>query len=254
MKKKKGLTLTEILIAIAVVGVIAVVSGMIINTNIRKTEIETKLKQTISVLNRALYRAITDNGPAYTWNAVINKDSSSRDRFEYFNKYLMPYLHILKPPKVTSLQELGYPNGIKQANGGTWSIVGENYKDKMIFLNDGTIILNTVFSASCTNKNCSNTTITSVQHTIDINGPKGPNVYGKDVFNYSVNLISDVPTFHMAGTLYFDANSYETTGEVTIGEYSRSTLIANCKGQGFYCGALIEKNGWKIPNDYPLKL
>ena len=27
-----------------------------------------------------------------------------------------------------------------------------------------------------------------------------------------------------------------------------------CKKSGIYCGWLIERNGWKVPNDYPLSL
>ena len=27
-----------------------------------------------------------------------------------------------------------------------------------------------------------------------------------------------------------------------------------CKKSGIYCGWLIERNGWKVPNDYPIKI
>lgn len=34
---------------------------------------------------------------------------------------------------------------------------------------------------------------------------------------------------------------------------TRESLINGCKNGGKYCAALIQENGWKIPDDYPVK-
>ncbi len=77
---------------------------------------------------------------------------------------------------------------------------------------------------------------------VDINGPQKPNTISKDIF--VMNLRGDNSTFEMYGSR-FSVNHLMTVG------------IWACPNKGSslnnsaYCGALIQKHGWKIPDDYP---
>ena len=70
---------------------------------------------------------------------------------------------------------------------------------------------------------------------VDINGISGPNMYGKDVFEFYITNDG--------------VKLYGTTR-------SDSDLKRNCSKSldmsdaGKLCGALIQRNGWKIPDDY----
>ena len=69
----------------------------------------------------------------------------------------------------------------------------------------------------------------------DINGPKFPNLLGKDVFVFNVDLNKEVIV------------PYGTDASV-------SALNSNCsKGSpsGVYCAAKIVRDGWEIKDDYP---
>ena len=73
---------------------------------------------------------------------------------------------------------------------------------------------------------------------IDINGKKN-NIWGKDAFIFQINK----------STGRFEAYN--------IREKSEDVLKQNCyelqNGGGRNCAALIQKNGWKIPKDYPIR-
>lgn len=65
---------------------------------------------------------------------------------------------------------------------------------------------------------------------VDINGTKAPNEFGKDVFIFGIDTSK--------GTLYVQGTS----------------SIELCKNSTNFCGALIYNNGWKVPEDYPIRL
>ena len=100
MKKKKGFTLSEVLITLTVIGIIAAITINILNTNAREAEVETKLKRMVGILNMALFRASIEHGPSYTWQ------ESDSDIFN--EKYLIPNLRLIKPPIAQSLSDIGY--------------------------------------------------------------------------------------------------------------------------------------------------
>ncbi len=240
-KKKKGFTLAEVLITLVVVGIIASITIMIINSNVRKAEIETKLKRNVSILNSALYRATADYGPSYTWRETGTE--------AFNNKYLIPNLITLKPPTKKTLQELGYKGTIKDPNGNIYQY--NNRNEKKIFLNDGTIILHTINVVPSMEIKQH----ISVTYVIDINGPKGPNVMGRDVFILEVDLLETSPYVKMYGMNGVNIIEDENGGyRLERVEYPKSQIITVCKNQGNYCGALIQKNSWKVPQDYPIKI
>ena len=247
MKKKKGFTLAEILITLTVIGIIAAITISILAENGRKTEVETKLKKTISVLNNALLRATIDYGAISSW-PELNSSSSATSTTNFMAKYIVPY--VITTRAITTnqdgltMEDLGYkdPN-IRTPKGAIYGAQGQ-YTAKLprIFFNDGTVILRLTTS----------TGTNTINYLVDTNGPKGPNVMGKDVFRFALEGRMENPTIIMDGLIKVTKNN--TTGEYTFTERSIDDLEEECADSGAYCGALIQKQGWKITSDYPIKM
>jgi len=72
------------------------------------------------------------------------------------------------------------------------------------------------------------------QVIIDINGQKGPNRYGKDIFIFAINFNNNVVKANCQGKdmVYINNN-------------------CNINGSGACCAAKIIKDGWQIKDDYP---
>ncbi len=242
MKNKKGFTLAEVLIVLAVIGIIAAITINIINTNIREAEVEAKLKKTVAVLNGAIRKATIDHGASYSWAEMRNPNNLDQNVFGVLNKYIAPYIMTLKPMEELTLKELGYSQNIKNPNGGNFTLAGTiTSKRPRIFLNDGTILLNIQYYAY------------SYTMVVDINGRKGPNVAGRDVFVLGVDTTKEVPYVKMLQNQRYSSND-PITGEKVYTQAPRDSLISSCKLNGAYCGQMIEMNSWKIPSDYPVKI
>ena len=78
---------------------------------------------------------------------------------------------------------------------------------------------------------------------VDINGLKGSNIIGVDVFSYYLNTSGAAKT-----------NFWGLTGtNVSRENLLNDTRGCNRDGSGQYCGALIQYDGWEIKDDYPYK-
>ncbi|MDR1167977.1 MAG: hypothetical protein LBK53_03685 [Heliobacteriaceae bacterium] len=87
-----------------------------------------------------------------------------------------------------------------------------------------------------------NSNLTSQLMDIDINGSKAPNKYGIDQFRFQ----SDKRLF-----------GYQYSPSVAAEEWTadfRAAAKKACETYPKSCSALIISDGWKIPDDYPVKL
>ena len=87
---------------------------------------------------------------------------------------------------------------------------------------------------------------------IDLNGYKKPNRLGKD--NFFVVLWKDTGKVDFYHSCDSDGEKYVTR---SISVLKNGTGCANRYGcnnndaQGWWCGALIQAQGWQITDDYP---
>ena len=246
MKNKTGFTLSETLITLSVIGIIAAITIPILAENGRRSEVETKLKKTISVLNNALMRASVDYGAISSWPELNTEQATSPTNF--MGKYIAPYVQttrvITNNSEGLTLEDLGYKDKkIQSPSGGPVPFIpaGDPPLPRIFFL-DGTVILRLVTSSG-TN---------SINYLVDVNGPKGPNVIGRDIFAFALEGRLATPTVLMYGLREIKKDN--TTGKYNIKDRSIEDLKENCADTGQYCGALIQQNGWKIPRDYPVKI
>ena len=235
--KKSAFTLAEVLITLGIIGVVAALTIPSVIINYQKKETVTKLKKVYTTLSNAAEMSIAENGDMKGWDWTL----AQTDVDKFVETYYVPYL---------SVSEKKWPNENYRIYNLAGRLVISNYSQLIsVILSNGQII------------------IFKVAHDTgymwifaDINGTKGPNRVGKDVF-----------VFDGRNHAQRDSNKYYIKFWGQSDLWGRANLIGNnitentpntggygCSKEnkygyysGFYCGALIMLDGWKISDDYP---
>ena len=95
---------------------------------------------------------------------------------------------------------------------------------------------------------------THLQISIDINGDRDPNRFGRDVFVFSIFPFSEQSRGKVVPGTNDQCGNGAIHNELTRDQLTTSGC-ATCKsdytGYGYGCAALIMKDGWQIKKDYP---
>jgi len=231
--KKKAFTLAEVLITLAIIGVVAAITIPSIVANHQKRTLETQFAKAYRTLQTAFNLAASQHGSIETWDWQETYTEEDRDNF--VKKYLSSYLNVAK---FCSAKERGTkcsPDVThKWKNGGTHSNWNKQPSPRII-LADGTVILALL-----------NATAGAMSLYVDLNGAKKPNVIGKDTFHFTCFSYSG--EFLPTGINGSDFDS-------EAGEYTKNTyevIKSSCAdgGSGLDCSALIVMDGFKINYDW----
>ena len=185
MKRLKGFTLAEVLITLAIIGVVAAISIPSVISNSQQQEFKTGLRKAVSVLNSAI-----------TMNMALDGESPY-DNANLFG-YLTRHMSVLKT--TTDLNTLYYTIS-KHDNGGTWhnaafyttdgmrfELRAGNYQTNYLPLHENPNIFvcssdyREEVETNCggcgsygLNSNTDNTTKPPCLVVVDVNGDKKPN-------------------------------------------------------------------------------
>ena len=156
-------------------------------------------------------------------------NQNNLDTITYFNKYWKPYL--TNSEICSSAIGCGYDTDQpwKYRNNKkfeSWAIItsSQNKFKRLLFRFKNKIVFYPLASGG---------TNFDFYLVIDINGPEGPNLFGKDVFMFSV---------------------YDTEGiRPYCGNADNTQVNNNCSLNdiGTCCAEKIKRDGWKIKDDYP---
>lgn len=223
---KQAMTLVEILIALGIIGVISALTITILINNYEKAQTATALEKAFNTLSNAMKKSEIDNGPATSW--YLAAEWSSKESIAFWKTYFIPYLSINKTCSADEYTECWASNN-KYLDGTSLSR-GSSF-GPYVLLSDGTAIF---FGGICNSYGIID---------VDINGFKNPNVFGKDIFEMILYYPIDKLVFNGCG------NCSRTT--ILSKDYDRTCNKSPGSNRGIYCGQLIQKDGWKIANDYP---
>ena len=253
--KKCAFTLAEVLITIGIIGVVAAITIPNLITAYEKKVAVENLKKANSVLAQALkfYTAETGEDAASNFDATLSAK-------EYAEKYFVPYLKVSKICTKMS-------DGCWRTEDfyGYYDLAGNKMTDTVpysIILHNGMVIGFNEISGYSYLKTI----------VVDVDGQKRRNVMGKDVFSfypYNKAYHCNEPSFDFdsfPNGLYPGGFANCGVPHVTysIDELINSTeMLRSCNknasnggggkrpGVGQACAAVIFKNGWKMPSNYP---
>lgn len=204
--KIKGFTLAEVLITLVIIGVIAAITVPTIITGTRKSEFSARLKKFYGTISQAQIRASALGDSWEIWCDDTSKeyDTSTKTTEEFAKKYLLPHIVTLKS---------GVENG-----------------KYTIYLNDGTSFY--LMKEQC------------IHFVYDVNGPKRPNVSGRDIyrFNYCPSSIDRT---------LIDANPGIILAYSWQSGKTRAEAVTACKTNPDTCSKLLLMDGWQYSKDYP---
>ena len=260
---KKGFTLAEVLITLGVIGVVAAMTLPTLIQNYKKTVYVNQLKKSYSMWEQTFQKIMADDGVqklSYTsvWaskgsaHCMSSNGSNSYEtdiNCEKFVTNLGKYLKIIGVEK--------YGNKVNKLGGGT---PYNNENNNSFVLSDGTMIW---FDAFFTTNPKSTDVCNQIKGFggsmcsyagdiyIDVNGKRGPNTYGRDIFRF---------TFSDEGKLYpyygkddalrthvaaLESNMvYWQKNPNMCGTPDSGVIGSNVIGWG--CAARIMENSWKM--------
>ena len=220
---QKGFTLSEVLITLGIIGVVAAITIPGLITNYRKHVAATTLEKSISTLNQTIKLSENENGELETWDKSLHQE-------EFIDKYFRPYIKIMQT--CNPITKCGYKSQTpwKNLTGAAAGIYGNpNHRGRTPFIAMDGILYTFGFINDGGAPDSNNDKII----IIDINNSRGPNQFGKDIFFL---YRKDEASIYPYGA---DKSSKEIRNDCSK------------NGQGLYCAAWIRENGWKIPSDYP---
>lgn len=181
--RKTAFTLAEVLITLGIIGVVAAMTlPTLLSRNDEKVAIN-KLKKIYSVMSQAYLMSVNDNGYADAWHV---DNGFSENTAKQLAPYIVPYLKVLKECG-TERGCLGYTKNVNRLNGEEHNTDYESDKRyyKLILADGSYIWLRTASGQYCkTNERGYSDGCARI--FIDVNGPKGLNTAGIDIFSFVI--------------------------------------------------------------------
>jgi len=230
--------LAEVLITLAIIGVIAAITIPSIVANHQKKTLETQFAKAYRTLQQATSLAIAEHGSMDTWD--WSDADTNEKKEEFVKKYLVPYMNVVKfCPSEKPQAGMCFPDEpILNLNGTNHGNLGaKTHKQVQMVLADGANITLQIYP------NCFAQQSFCMSLCMDSNGFKKPNVYGYDYhcYRYFPQTGEIAPR-----NLHIDGTYDEQTGRFEKRDYE--TISQKCKDEkdGYYCAAKIIMDGFKI--------
>ena len=228
--RKSAFTLAEVLITLAIIGVVAAMTIPTLISNYQKKVVENKLSYFYSSMNQAIRLSEIENGDKKYWfdNSAGNLTDEDGNSIEYtskqsiwFDTYLAPYLKIIKKDiKPDSEVHYYFPNGT------VLRIQRHILSDWLLYVKTPEKCPNDTYLGTCyfAFSFCPNCTAFSWRFAYD---------KGLEPFSY----------------LWEQRDDINEAAEEKCKAGGKTSSVNNKS----YCTMWIKNNNWKIPEDYPLK-
>ncbi|MBE7706547.1 MAG: type II secretion system protein [Cyanobacteria bacterium SIG30] len=238
----KAFTLAEVLITLAIIGVVAALTIPSVITNYKKTELESKIKTAYSILSTALNLAIKDYGPTDTWD-ITKVGTATETTEQALKKYFIPYLKVAKECGKSQEPECVYE--FSSLGGGIFvnANTGTTPHYSRIYLTNGTVIQ--MVMASNNNK------VTQLAMLVDVNGLKKPNQLGVDIqyFVIPTRTVENQPKLNYQVAIASAGGNSDYISNITHNTKGcKKSLTKIDSALGTACTYVLRKNGWKIPS------
>ena len=212
---KKAFTLAEVLITLGVIGVVAVLTIPTLIQNYRKSVVETKLKRFYTNINQAITLAEVELGDKTLWRPTDTND--------FWENYLSKYLKYLK-------------------------VEDDAHRFKAVYFADGSVVLIDLYKDSVSVNGGHFIFYPNAKYYTKFNNKD----FGMTCFPFA--FWPNEPNSHFKYHKNKGVEPYKAWWNGTPKSlYTDGTYGCSTTGRRFFCTALIQLNGWKIPEDYPFK-
>lgn len=218
-RKHAGFTLVEVLITLAIVGVVAAITMTSLITNYQKKQTAAHLKQAYSILSNAIMLSVNKNGATNTWVYKEKENDWGYNAKTFYFKYLDEFLQV---EQYCGIKHTEFRKG---ACAKIYAL-GDTITYSVILKNGIGLSIRSDASA------------TQVEIQLDVNGVKGPARSGRDAFIYRITAKDGL--IPVKDDLY--------------GMKACTRTLKNSGGfnwVGWGCSYKIMQNNWEIPDDYP---
>ncbi|MBP7211242.1 type II secretion system protein [bacterium] len=228
--------MAEVLITLGIIGIVAAMTIPTLIANYKKHVTVTQLKENYSLINNALEEAASDNGGGSIGDLFGKYEDKSISAFtvetDFVNKYVKPYVNIVKDYGAGT-SSLNLKNGYHM-----YAQDGSN-KDYDVMMSYGLGLSNGAYWMFIVNND--GKAWNGMIIYVDINGFKGPNTFGKDIFWLCVapdttKVITFLSDYRFPRTELLNPSNPWACSKKSIGDA---------------CAALIQQDGWEIKDDYP---
>ena len=226
---KKAFTLSEVLITLGIIGVVAALTMPSLITNHQKKQTVVQLRKVYSELQNVIKLSEIDNDPMSEWDFPQKNTYEDPEGIKQFiEKYYLPYF------KSAKLVKRSQTNGYSPIPA-----INTNFS-YYIILNNGVIL---AFYPCIKND--------YIWLFVDLNGMKGPNRAGRDVFVFDAYKFDRIGADRYKLRFWSKRfNENDVQDLINHSEYGCRKGNTN-QLKNFYCGRLIELNNWEIPANYP---
>ena len=260
--KKSAFTLAEVLITLGVIGVVASITLPTLIKEYNKHAWVNALKENYSLLNQGFKKMMADDGVEFitdteVWRAMVvgscYSGHSDFDNFKDFYSQLGKYFKIIRI-------DIGSDTG----NVYKYKYRNSSYKipvsGSIIYLSNGAMIWSYVFNKTASIRSNCDEIRSAGGHmcgnagnfNIDINGNKGPNEFGKDIFRFYITERGQLAPF--GGNDHAILRASNSLTQENIDQYKAiKGLNGEClvgtgsENGGETCaGLLIDQLNWKM--------
>lgn len=215
---KKAFTLAEVLITLGIIGVVVAMTLPALMTNYKKHVVETRLKHFYSTINQAIAASEAYNGDKQYWfgdDTVGGVDDTGiSNKLKWAQTYLLPYINVIR-----------YETNFDKYGESITSDV------PVFFLANGSAF------ASINGGKINRDWVLWTKDPRECSINKSDN-YGSCIFWF-----------------YYDPTAEKGLEPWGINK-SDGDIYNDCESGTFHysCTAMIARNGWKIPKNYPRKI
>ncbi len=220
--RKCGFTLAEVLITLAIVGVVAALTMPLLVANHRRSVVEQRLKKFYSVMKQAVMLSEVQNGNIDHWDKLEpgKDEEGNSNSYIWYNKYLAPYI---SSTKVT--------------------IANNEYAPTIVYFADGSLLSFQRYAWYFFPF--------AKDYKLDANGITDYSISGRKFF---VFFWYESQADYEKGCRGFDTFGCNWTDEDLTKENKTNACSETYLNQPATCSRVIQKNGWKIPDNYPFAI
>lgn len=228
--RRNAFTLAEVLITLSIIGIVAALTMPALIQNHQKKSTAVQLRKAYAEMSQALKLAEVEYGEMANWDLGGCTDNLCATKYFFDNYLKLKFLKKCIPTTSECWSNTYAPDGSPAA-----------FKAQMGHGGYSSVITASGYSLFSQIASLNNTKLNNI--VVDINGKKGPNKLGRDVFLFAIRFENKFPNFYLEAL----KNNDEVLDYCTK-DCSKFSNINYC---GRTCGSKIERNGWEIPADYP---